>query len=303
MHSILWKLIEKKFQDLGEFVEGKEKLKMVVHREYKNTHELHSMFQSDFDAFDDDDGGDEFAEDMAMMTELLSDEELEHDILSLGELEQKMAKEEDGDDEDPPVQDFDGDQKPISIEISPTKDKDSVGKSEEAAITLSSGDDSDEGKQGGNSSIYPSVASSANPTASTTASPLDAPLVGCRMFRIVFSGPSIGVDVCPFNGRIVVDAIGRERRKRLGPDSKPATGDVFASINGIQCPFGWSIQNFRHYMKHAFTKPPVTVVFAEIPHVREQFLAYREQEMEKEKERRAQPLDPSQVIEIADSDD
>ena len=94
--SILWKLIEKKFQDLGEFVEGKEKLKMVVHKVYKNTKELTSMFEADLGSFEDDDAED-FPEDM---NEFIFGEDLEQDILSLGEEEKKMVKEDEGEDDE-----------------------------------------------------------------------------------------------------------------------------------------------------------------------------------------------------------
>eukprot|EP00957_Ditylum_brightwellii_P208032 15355580-Ditylum_brightwellii.AAC.1 len=35
LDEILWRLIEKKFRALGEFVEGKEKQKIVVHKTYE----------------------------------------------------------------------------------------------------------------------------------------------------------------------------------------------------------------------------------------------------------------------------
>ena len=40
----LWRLLEKKFRDLGEFVEGMEKQKIVVHKTYHGTKELDAMF-------------------------------------------------------------------------------------------------------------------------------------------------------------------------------------------------------------------------------------------------------------------
>ena len=285
---MLWKLIEKKFQDLGEFVEGKERLKMVVHKVYKSTKELFSMFQTELDTFDDED--DDFVEDM--MNELISDEELEQEMLSLGEMETKMVKGDEIEDEDTPAAEGDEDRKPSSIDVSrPSKKEDRLGKSEEAAITLSSGEDS----EGGNN-----VASLVSATASPTSSSIDVPLMNCRMYRMVFPGPSIGVDIFPFNGRIVVDNVGHERRQRLGPNCKPETGDVFVSIGNVQCPVGWSLPIFRQYMKMAFARPPVTVIFAEVPQIKEQFLRYREQTREA---RRLASADASEVIEINDSDD
>ena len=41
--DLLWKLLETKFRDLGEFVEGKEKQKLVVHRTYHGVKDLYSV--------------------------------------------------------------------------------------------------------------------------------------------------------------------------------------------------------------------------------------------------------------------
>jgi hypothetical protein len=42
----MWDLLEKKFRDLGEFVEGKEKMKIVVHRTYCSINDLQSIFSN-----------------------------------------------------------------------------------------------------------------------------------------------------------------------------------------------------------------------------------------------------------------
>ena len=44
LDDLLWRLLEKKFRDLGEFVEGMEKQKIVVHKTYHGTKELDAMF-------------------------------------------------------------------------------------------------------------------------------------------------------------------------------------------------------------------------------------------------------------------
>lgn len=271
---------------------------MVVHRVYKNTKELTSMFETDLGLFDSED--DDFAEDM--MNDFISDEELEKEIFSLGEIERKMVKEEEGEDEEAAPMEGDDDQKPSAIDPSPklqradrvgnSQHEDNLGKSEEAAITLSSEESDSE-------SVQPSAAPVATVRAPPASSPMDAPLTNCRMYRMVFPGPSIGVDISSFHGRVVVDNVGPERRQRLGQNCKPATGDVFVSIHNVQCPFGWSLAAFQHYMKAVFTKPPVTVTFAEVPQYRDQFLRYREQ---RKRLPRLPPSGPSEVIEIDDSD-
>lgn len=276
------------------------------------------MFEADLGSFEDDDAED-FPEDM---NEFIFGEDLEQDILSLGEEEKKMVKEDEGEDEDSPGLDGEEDQKPTAIGIdsglglnkidndSPgnLKKEDALGKSEEAAITLSSGESDSESVQ---HSAAP--AATAGEPAAVAAAPapsmVDTPLTNCRMYNMIFPGPSIGVDILQFQGRIMVDNIGTERQQRLGQNCKPAMGDVFVAVKNatkhILCPVGWGVPAFRQKMKELFTRPPVCITFAEVPEVREQFLRYRGQVQQTRQ--LAVPIAPppaasSEVIEIDDSD-
>jgi hypothetical protein len=111
-----------------------------------------------------------------------------------------------------------------------------------------------------------------------------------------FEGPSIGVDIEDFYGRLVVKRVTRGRSRRLGPDSKPSVGDIVVAINSTSCPHRLPVAHFQQQIEHAFKKAPVQLVFAEVPdvqmHVR---AAYQKKKLP--------PVAPtSEVIEI-DSDD
>ena len=98
LDDVLWKLIEKKFRDLGEFVEGQEKLKLVIDKEYRGAKELQSaLFHVEDDGSDDEDGPTDTTN---VDRELEFDADLVHDIEEMGEEEERMLRlSEDPDDE------------------------------------------------------------------------------------------------------------------------------------------------------------------------------------------------------------
>uniref|UniRef100_A0A7S3P599 Helicase ATP-binding domain-containing protein n=1 Tax=Amphora coffeiformis TaxID=265554 RepID=A0A7S3P599_9STRA len=307
LDDVLWKLIEKKFQDLGEFVEGKEKLKMVVHKVYNNTKDLFSIFQTDILGFDENEE-DGFLDDIDF-----DDEDIEKEIEDFAAEETNMVKDDvegDEDDENPAAESEGSNQKPSAVDMSSSTRNQAVelGGTEEAAITLSDSEDENDGENPSTRDVARSAGS-----AQMAPAPEDTPLTDCKMYQMTFPGSSIGVEVCEHRGRILVDSIGRERRNRLGPDSKPSTGDVFVAINNVPCPMNWQSKMFRQFVQHAFSNAtrPVRVTFAEVPSIQEEFLQLRaEREKEKaklkeeEKERRKQEhVDPSEIIEIESDDE
>lgn len=264
------------------------------------------MFQSEITGFDLNDE-DNFLDDINF-----SDEDIEREIEDFAAEETNMVKDEgDGDDDDENVSANGeaGDQKRPAIDTnsSTAQQGDALGATEEAAITLSSGEESEGENQSGEPGVTSTTSSRAG-SAVQFSQPIDAPLADCRMYRVTFPGHTIGVDICEFGGRILVDTVSRERRNRLGPDCKPAIGDVFVAINQATCPLNWPKSGFRAFVQQAFSRPPVRVLFAEVPSVREEFLRYREERetlrakrKEEEKERRRRErVDPSNIIEIDD---
>jgi hypothetical protein len=102
LDKLLWKLIENKCQILGEFVEGKEKMKIVVTKMYHSKHELLKSIQTP--NLTDFDKGDTFSEaSLSDIEEIGSD--IEHEIEQLGCSEQMMLNAgPDNDDSDPDSQ-------------------------------------------------------------------------------------------------------------------------------------------------------------------------------------------------------
>jgi hypothetical protein len=283
---------------LGEFVEGKERLKMVIHKEYKGTKEILSLFQTSIDTGDEEmyDFADE-----ALFEDLAADEGIEHDIMSLGEMERKMVKEDEGDEEDTPTSDTDLDQKPAAVDNPPSGKGNVLGHTEEDAIALSSDDESGDEKEKEISSTAGGGTSNSTENAPIEALQqtqiVDPPLTDCQFYRIFFPGPSIGVNISLYKGRFVVSQIGRDRLRRLGPTSKPAVGDVFVQVGRMALPARLPLDSFQSILRHYLANPPTPVVFAEVPEVQEYFREASEQ----------QKLMPtsgtSEIIEIDDSDE
>jgi len=263
------------------------------------------MFQSDVVGFDENEE-DAFLDDIDF-----SDGDIDKEIQDFAAEETNMVKDDvegDEDDENPSVEIEGIDKKPAAIDTSSSarNQGDEVGGTEEAAITLLSSDESD--------SEDPSTHAIAGPASFShmATTPEDIPLTDCKLYQVAFPGNSIGVDICEFRGRILVDAIGRERRNRLGPESKPSVGDIFVAINNIPCPMNWQTNIFRQFVQHAFSTAtrPVRVTFAEVPSIQNQFLHLRaERDMKRAKvredekgRRKLEDVDPSDVIEI-ESDD
>jgi SWI/SNF-related matrix-associated actin-dependent regulator 1 of chromatin subfamily A len=250
LDDILWKLIEKKFRDLGEFVEGKEKLKLVVDKIYHNEKELYSIFSNEdasHDGIEDVDQED--------FENFMLGVELEHDIEELGEEEQKMLMlSETSDDNDGEPGDSEDSKVPA---IEGGKVESSLGASEDAAIALLDDDDDD-------SEVSETEAEWLD-LRNNRVTRLDVPLLDCRCYKIVIGESRLGVDVTLFHSRIVIKEISRSRLDRLGPHSKPSVGDVLVAVNGHRLALVSSLLPVMQYLQKLFQNPPVELSFVEIP--------------------------------------
>jgi len=225
LDEVLWKLIEKKFRQIGEFVEGKEKEKLVVHKVYKSAKE----FQEQFDS----------TEDLAAETEAdLSNEEeenlgfdptnLEHDIEAFADEELQQLKKLDSDEEEEAEgSNGGGGAKPAAAESS-----NKLGGSQEAAITLS--DDESEGEE--------------EPENPAKFDIFKSPLKECRMYHVAFPFKEMGLSISLFGGRPVVTGLSESRKRHFGADSKPAVGDVLVMIQNKPIPIGTSPDWHRRVM-------------------------------------------------------
>jgi hypothetical protein len=264
----------------GEFVEGKEKLKLIVDKVYKSAKELQSsLFEmSRIEDSDDDDG----TYDADFDQELQLDVDLCHDIEELGEAEQKMLQQA-----DPDADDIDGEPALTMLEYKlPAKEnpqENSVGRSEDDAIALSDDDEEPTENEKPISNFASASFKAAEPKQALTR---DQSLVdrnagtndsndilsGGRLYRIIFGETTLGLDVTLYEGRIVVAKVSVERLARLGEHSKPAVGDILAAIAGHSLGLIANLSATLQYLKQALqSPPPVELMFIEAPNFMEAF--------------------------------
>jgi len=301
LDDVLWKLIEKKFRDLGEFVEGKEKLKLVVDKEYNSEKELHSAL---FDEVAEDSGSDvdDGSDDGNIEQELQFDNDLIHDIEELGEEEQRMLRESED------LDDGDGDPSPADLDTKMPANEavgraSSKGLSEDDAIALSDDEDDTAGRQpsarsAGSPQPQPStvraadVASTAAGIAPVAEDPTDI-LSGCRLYRIIFGDKRLGLEISLYNRRVVVTRVTEERRLQLGEDSKPAVGDILAGIGGLSLIPTGNLDAVLGHLRQVLQQPPTELMFVEAPLFVEEFKRYTDNLSQKSAAAAPPPLPPA----------
>lgn len=257
----------------GEFVEGQEKLKLVVDTVYKSAKAIQSSL---FDISSVEDSVDDHGtNDADLDQELQLDGDLVHDIEELGEEEQRMLYQG-----DPDADETDGEGAFSELELKmPAKDnfeESCLGRSEDDAIALSDDDDeSTENEKPGSSLAYASNEADESEQSQlhdqgsvdrkvSANDPYDL-LGDSRLYRIIFGDTALGLEVTLYERRIVVAKISPERQSRLGVDSKPAVGDIFASISGHSLGLITSLSATLLYLKRALQTPPVELMFVEAP--------------------------------------
>jgi hypothetical protein len=258
LDEILWKLLENKFQDLGEFVEGKEKLKLVIERIYHGVKELHSIFGAPLEVENGGDAGNGETEGEDG-TPLEVDLDLQKDIEALGKEELTMLLPADADEEE--LEMFTRPELGNAASSEPT---DILGKSEEDAILLSDDDEEESPAQPDNNSsaVVPDGAKSEdlNKHLFFNQGVFDSrvKLPNCRHYTMLFSGPEYGIEFEIFEKRAVVS------RKRVLGSTKPAVGDILAAINGNQVPLLNALPEIVHFLKKVIReRPPVRLTFVE----------------------------------------
>lgn len=278
LDELLWKLLEKKFRDLGEFVEGKEKMKIVVHQTYQGEKDLHSIFKIDASETSSESLDPERGEIISESAPLLDlEDDLERDIALLGKEELNMVLRDSEDD------DNDLAAKPLSYE----QRKDVAGSSQEEAIALLS-DDEDEKmpavphqntKQSQpEGSLQTPKGQPANSilhqTSTRTFFSIFGSMPRCRHYNLVFDGPTYGVKLVLFKGRVIVG-------KKFDPTyAKPVVGDILVAVNGAIVPLIQDIRALSSRLKELKERSSVVLTFAED----NEFIEYFNIELEKAQE-------------------
>jgi hypothetical protein len=213
LDEILWKHIENKFRDLGEFVEGKEKLKLVVHKVYVGSSSLKESMNAE--AFFCDDQLDRDEESIDHNSEV--DEDLEPDLhkeIQEMELEeQEMVKANvTGEDDD-----FDADCDGKHIPKHGSTLSTMPGSTETEAICLSD-DESDENLS---TDLMNDVGINPN-----------REFPEATLFKANYSQENLTFRLVLFNGRLVVQS----KDQGSPSTSKPDVGDILLACNNDEIP-------------------------------------------------------------------
>jgi hypothetical protein len=314
LDEILWKLIEKKFQDLGEFVEGKEKMKMVVENVFHSEKELHAMFNA---GEDDEDDAACFDDETGFDKELMFDD-LAEDIAKLGEEECAMLRIDSDDDEEGGTSEGKirhGSRDTGKVAAVELQGEEGRGKSEADAIELLDDDDDDDdeevrqmetkanaessessGATAGNITVASSQKSTQNVFAQAASGQVNFSM-GYRMYKLRIVSPTLGVKLGLHQGRPLVVRITSERT------GKPDIGDILIGINGWPLPLTQDIETIIERLRVSLRRLPAEITFAEYPLIRKSLLALQEGQARaalRESQNRAAA---ENVIEINDDDD
>jgi SNF2-related domain/Helicase conserved C-terminal domain len=269
LDDLLWKLLEKKFRDLGEFVEGMEKQKIVVHKTYQGTKDLHAIFEKSDDDdddiekinFEDDGNEDDDGKDILKL-----ENDLQLDIEILGREELTMMK-TDGDDDEDGVEEIVMERS--KLELMP-------GSTEEEAILLSDDEaDSNEAssalkeasegkKRTGKSHAAVELGKKHEKGKAVASKPREGfdirrPLVSCSAYSIIFEGESYGMKLFTFHGRVVVGQI-LNRHYEL-----PSQYALVVGVNGQVLPMLNDLGQIMKFMKSSLERGPVELLFVEVP--------------------------------------
>jgi len=273
LDEVLWLLVKKKFRDLGEFVEGKEKLDIVVHRHYED--EWSAIDRVCGTKEDEDEGMDGFGK--------LEDEDLiEGDMEEMASEERAMEKVNSEDEDDAEVA---GDEMVGSVQLDATLQKlkserpvvenDEVDSSEtdavvvvgEPVICLSDDEGEDiECRTNGRgpieiSHIIEKHRDEADKAAANEvlvqAGILPSVLFpGMQFYTVSFNDKSYGLALAFFSGRIVVQST-----PAVGIDV--SAGSVIAAVNNQIIPHNTKFSEVMNLLKFSINTPPVVITFAE----------------------------------------
>ena len=210
--------------------------------------------------------------------DLQFDIDLAHDIEELGGEERRMLQslETDTDEADNVAVDPSAPVDPVDAKVLANKSnafENGLGKSEDDAISLSDDDDEEQLDVAAKSSAGNTTSESQLENAKTAVgnsgwNPAllnDDVFDGCRLYRIFFCEPKLGLEVLLFNRRIVVSSIRPERLARLGPNSKPGVGDILCGIKGHSVGLVENLPAALHFLKLLLQKPPIEFNFIEAP--------------------------------------
>lgn len=221
LDEVLWKLIEKKFRDLGEFVEGKENMDIALERELEHC-EHEEILKSEDNA---DDGTSKKRKSQDVFGDLLDtdDLELKHEIDELCHEEEDMLNIKNENDEDEP----DADE---NITVAPGENVAPAAKAAPSEVVELSDDEEVNVKPLTIAHIQNRYRES-RILAHLRILP-HAQFNNVRLHRVIYPGPQYGLIMVSCNGRVIV--------KQHQTDNSllfPAkVGSIIVGVNGYLLP-------------------------------------------------------------------
>lgn len=233
LDEVLWKLIEKKFRDLGEFVEGKENMGIALERELEDD-EGDEILKTDGSAEDgNDDSTRKRKAPEDVFADLLDtdDLDLKQEIDELCHEEEDMLNIKNEEEEDEPdIDETKNVTEPASVPNKKIAASTATGASSDMVIELS--DDEDEG-------IKPP------PTVATVreryresrvfAKLKIEPTVqfnNLRLYTVKYPGPAYGLLMVACNGRVIV----KSHQTPQAANEYPKIGSIIVACNGYVIP-------------------------------------------------------------------
>ncbi len=248
-------MLQKKFRDLGEFVEGKEEMEIVINKTYRDeNHAIMSICMPTTSKVDDDKSDEEIGGDTESgLQSLVYEDGFQHDIEELAiEEENKVKNEEDDDEDNYESQPLAKSEDVTSTSLKGTESKGKsteVGSSQQHAICLSEDEDEDESHTDSVplKDIVPRLLSQ---PCDKIMIPNITQLPNSKYYFIYYNKrPSYGVAI--FSGRLVLMG-------KSGSVVEINTGDIVCLLNEkVLAP---NMSNGLELMRNAFLHPPVRLL-------------------------------------------
>ena len=242
LDEVIWKLIEKKFRDLGEFVEGKENMGIALERELEDEEADDEVLKTESEEGDEKSRKRKAPEDV--FGELLDaddidiDGELKKEIDELVHEEEDMLNIKNEEEEDDP----DIDEKKPSADTpsgeSPPSDSKAAVTSETAAssemvIELLDDEEEEDAKPQTIANVRERYQESGRILAKLKIDP-QVQFNNLRLYTVTYPGPNYGLIMVSCNGRVVVKA--HQNQTAQVANQYPKIGSIIASCNNYMIP-------------------------------------------------------------------
>lgn len=246
LDEVLWKLIEKKFRDLGEFVEGKENMGIALERELEDDEEDQMLKNEEEDNNGENGGKKRKAQDA--FGDMIDADDLAKEFEEIGQEEMKKGKNAE------------------EVEEMETAVEAVEGKAAQTGVIELLDDDAedDDGdKPRTTISDIRELYRSSGILARLKIDP-QVQFVKMRIYNLQYPGPSYGLIMVACNGRVVIKSHHSSAASASGNGEKiPKIGAIIVGVNGRLLPYRAAFVEVLKHMKEMMRTPPVTVMFAE----------------------------------------